>query len=144
MKLYVDIDGVLLNYENDGQADHSIELIDYITEEFDCYWLTTHCKGDAEPVVEYLSGYFPDETIKKLRKIKPTNWEDMKTEGIDFDSDFIWLDDYPFQTELSVLRNFCAENSLYRVNLSNKDELLNVIAFLRGIKAKKRKRHTDG
>ena len=42
MKLYVDIDGVLLNYENDGQADHSIELIDYITEEFDCYWLTTH------------------------------------------------------------------------------------------------------
>ena len=54
----------------------------------------------------------------------------MKTEGIDFDSDFIWLDDYPFQAELSVLRNFCAENSLYRVNLSNKDELLNVIAFL--------------
>ena len=142
MKLYIDIDGVLLNYDTDSKADHSVELIDYITKEFDCYWLTTHCKGDSKPAVEYLSGYFPDETIQKLRKIKPTYWEDMKTEGIDFDSDFIWLDDYPFQAELSVLRNFCAEKSLYRVNLSNKDELLNVMTFLKGIKEKKRKRRT--
>ena len=140
MKLYIDIDGVLLNYETDTRADHSVELIDYITKEFDCYWLTTHCKGDAGPAVEYLSSYFSGETLRKLRKIKPTYWEDMKTEGIDFDSNFIWLDDYPFQAELSVLRNFCAEESLYRVNLSNKDELLNVMAFLKGIKEKKRKR----
>lgn len=61
MKLYLDIDGVLLDYDNDGRAEHSIELIDYITDEFDCYWLTTHCKGDAGTAVDYLSRYFPED-----------------------------------------------------------------------------------
>ena len=37
MRLYLDIDGVLLNYDSDTRADYSIELIDYITNEFDCY-----------------------------------------------------------------------------------------------------------
>ena len=140
MKLYIDIDGVLLNYDTDTRADHSVELIDYITKEFDCYWLTTHCKGDSAPAIAYLSKYFSEDTVAKLRKIKPTYWENMKTEGIDFDSNFIWLDDYPFQAEQTVLRNFGAENSLYRVDLNNKNELLNVMGFLKGIKEKKRKR----
>ena len=140
MKLYVDIDGVLLNYDTDTRADHSIELIDYITKEFDCYWLTTHCKGDSGPAVQYLSEYFPDRIVKKLTKIKPTYWETLKTEAIDFDSNFIWLDDYPFQAEKEVLRNFATLESLYTVNLSRENELLNVIEYLKGIKSKRRKR----
>ena len=140
MKLYLDIDGVLLDYDNDGRAEHSIELIDYITEEFDCYWLTTHCKGDAGTAVDYLSRYFPEDTVRKLRKVKPTNWEDLKTEGIDFESDFIWLDDYPFQAELSVLGNFGMSHAIRKVNLKNKGELLDVMAYLKGVKEKKRKR----
>lgn len=75
MRLYLDIDGVLLNYDSDTRTDYSIELIDYITNEFDCYWLTTHCKGDVNPAIEYLSDYFPEDTIKKLQKIKPTYWD---------------------------------------------------------------------
>ena len=140
MKLYIDIDGVLLNYDSDSRADNAIELIDYITSEFDCYWLTTHCKGDAATAITYLSRYFPKETIQKLAKIKPTCWEDMKTEGIDFDSSFIWLDDYPFQAEEAVLRNFGASESLIKVNLKNEDELLKVLGVLKNIKKKKRDR----
>ena len=123
MHLYLNIDGVLLNYDSDTRADYSIELIDYITNEFDCYWLTTHCKGDTLPAIEYLTNYFPVETIEKLKTIKPTYWEDLKTEGIDFDKSFIWLDDYPFQAELSVLEHFGVSGSIYKVdfwkNLSN-------------------------
>lgn len=52
--------------------------------------------------IEYLSDYFPEDTIKKLQKIKPTYWEDLKTEAINFDKNFIWLEDSPFQAELSV------------------------------------------
>ena len=124
MILYLDIDGVLLNNDPDTRADYSIELIDYITNEFDCYWLTTHCKGDTTHAIEYLSDYFPAETIGKLKTIRPTNWENLKTEGIDFDKDFIWLDDYPFQAELSVLESFGVSDSLYQVNLKNDNELL--------------------
>lgn len=140
MNLYLDIDGVLLDYNTDTYAKGAIELIEYVTREFDCYWLTTHCKGDSAPAIEYLSGYFPPEIIEKLKKVKPTYWEDLKTEGIDFDKNFIWLDDYPFNAELSVLENFGVSDSIYRVNLANENELENVLAHLKGIKTKIRKR----
>ena len=140
MNLYLDIDGVLLDYNTDAYAKGAIELIEYVTSEFDCYWLTTHCKGDSMPAIEYLSGYFPPDVIEKLRKVKPTYWEDLKTEGINFDRNFIWLDDYPFQAEQEVLKNFGVSESLYRVDLGNEDELANVLAYLKGIKAKRRKR----
>ena len=54
MNLYLDIDGVLLDYNTDTYAKGAIEHIEYVTSEFNCYWLTTHCKGDAEPAIEYL------------------------------------------------------------------------------------------
>ena len=140
MNLYLDIDGVLLDYNTDTYAKGAIELIEYVTSEFDCYWLTTHCKGDSTPTIKYLSGYFPPEIIEKLKKVKPTYWETLKTEAIDFDKNFIWLDDYPFQAELSVLENFGMPDSIYRVNLANENELENVLAHLKGIKSKIRKR----
>ena len=70
MKLYLDIDGVLLHTKEDKAAEHAAELIEYITSEFDCYWLTTHCKGDSGPAVQYLSEYFPDRIVKKLFKFE--------------------------------------------------------------------------
>ena len=143
MHLYLDIDGVLLNHDSDTRANYSIELIDYITNEFDCYWLTTHCKGDITPAIDYLSDYFPAETVEKLKTIKPTYWEDLKTDGIDFDKNFIWLDDYPFQAELSVLEHFGASDSIYKVDLRNENELLAVLNHLKGIVEKKRKRRRN-
>ena len=143
MTLYLDIDGVLLDYNTYTYAKGAIELIEYITSEFDCYWLTTHCKGDTTPAIEYLAEYFPTETIEKLKKIKPTYWEDLKTEGIDFDKNFIWLDDYPFQGELSVLDNFGVSDSIYKVNLRNENELLTVLNYLKGIVEKRRRKRTN-
>ena len=143
MRLYLNIDGVLLDYDTDTRTDYSIELIDYITNEFDCYWLTSHCKGDTTPTIEYLADFFPAETIEKLKKIKPTYWEDLKTEGIDFDKNFIWLDDYPFQAELSVLDNFGVSDSIYKVNLRNENELLTVLNYLKGIAEKRCKRRKN-
>ena len=140
MKLYLDIDGVLLHTKEDKAAEHAAELIEYITSEFDCYWLTTHCKGDTEHAVKYLSEYFQKDIVEKLSKIKPTYWETLKTEAIDFDSNFIWLEDYPFQAEKEVLRNFAASESLYTVDLNRDNELSNVLEYLKGIKAKRRNR----
>lgn len=138
MKLYLDIDGVLLDYSTDTHAKHVGEFIDYITAEYDCYWLTTHCKGDTRPAMDYLSSYLSAEMLSKLKSVKPTSWDDMKTEAIDFDHDFVWLDDYPFSAEIGVLEYYRVQDSLFRVNLSNKDELLNVIEWLKEKKRAKR------
>ncbi len=131
MNLYLDIDGVLLDYSSGKIANYAIELIEYVVDEFDCYWLTTHCKGDETSAIYYLSKYFPPEIIKKLKKIKPTYWETLKTEVIDFHQKFVWLDDYPFQAELQVLEKFNATDSLYRVNLKKPDELKRVLKYLK-------------
>ena len=131
-KIYIDIDGVLLDYKTGEPAKHAEELILFLTSGlYDCYWLTTHCKGDNAPTLQYLSGRFSDKVMKRLSRIKATDWDTLKTEAIDLDSDFIWLDDYPFQAEISALDCVHKRTSLCSVNLEREDELLNVISFIK-------------
>src|SRR5690349_1793851 len=94
-KLYLDIDGVLLTNKHTKVADDSSLFIIYIVDKFDCFWLTTHCKGDAGNAIKYLAGYFDEKTLKVLTEIKATNWTTLKTEAIDFSHEFVWIEDYP-------------------------------------------------
>lgn len=140
MNLYLDIDGVLLGCSTDTYAKGAIELIEYVTSEFDCYWLTAHGKGNSDDVVEYLSRYFPPEMLERLERIKPARWVDLRTEGIDFNKKFIWLYGALSNAEQEVLMNFRMEGSAYKVNLRNENELENVLDYLKGVKAKRRQR----
>lgn len=105
IKLYLDIDGVLLTKRKPRPRDFSKRLIKFILENFECYWLTTHCKGDASITINYLKPYFPDVYLNMLKKIKPTNWDALKTDAIDFKSVYVWIDDMmPFEAEQNVLK----------------------------------------
>ena len=127
MKLYLDIDGVLVTTKNTQPAAYASEFIDYIITNFDCYWLTTHCKGDSTEALQYLSKYFSQQTIDKLKNIKPTQWDTLKTEAIDLSEEFIWLDDYPFIAEKEILKANNCENRLIIINLNNPNELKKII-----------------
>ena len=129
-KLYLDIDGVLLTAKHTEAAENVVPFINYVTSNFDCYWLTTHCKGNKQTALNYLGKYFDETIIYKLEKINPTNWTSLKTEGIDNDSDFFWLDDFPFQSEINILENMNKKESLILVDLNRPDELLRMIGFL--------------
>lgn len=48
-----------------------------------------HCNGDTTPTIEYLSEHFTDIVIEKLKFIKPAMWGALKTDAIDFSSEFI-------------------------------------------------------
>jgi hypothetical protein len=101
VKLYLDIDGVLVS---GGKATEGIvEFLRFATENFDCYWLTTHCHGDAKLVFLYLVSRVPAEALAYIEKFKPTRWGGWKTEAIDFSSPFYWLDDNLFDPERQVL-----------------------------------------
>lgn len=131
-KIYIDIDGVLLDYKTGKPAEHAEELIMFLTSgRYDCYWLTTHCKGDVHTALDYLSEHFSDKVMKRLRRIKPTQWTDLKTEAIDLLSDFVWLEDYPFQAEISQLYKYQKYDSLYKIDLTREDDLFNVIKFIK-------------
>ena len=129
-KLYLDVDGVLLTLKNTRIADFSIPFIHFITKRFDCYWLTTHCKGNIGSVIAYLSEYFDAAIIEQLAVIKPTNWQTLKTEAIDFSTNFYWIDDYPLQAEFEVLKKHDVTNKLVIVDLSKFGELNRIIDFL--------------
>ena len=52
--IYLDIDGVVIT--KDGkQANYLEEFLEHIVSTYDCYWLTTHCKGDCIPAMQYLT-----------------------------------------------------------------------------------------
>lgn len=52
MRLVLDVDGVLL-IAGPAPAPFAREYLEFAVERFDCTWLTTRCRGDAEPVVTY-------------------------------------------------------------------------------------------
>ncbi len=117
IKAYIDIDGVLLREGKNGPEliPRFRRVIRFLVSHFDCYWLTTHVRhgsgsaGAVKKLLPYLNRDRVDPAI--LAGIKPTEWETLKTEAIDYGGLFIWLEDDPFPSELDVLRkNKCTEN----------------------------------
>ena len=118
MNIYLDIDGVLLGTKS-PQKD-VVKLVKYILRHYpdNAYWLTTHCKGEVNRSVEWLlQNNFPEELAARMGElIKPTNWEVMKTEGIDMDQDFVWFDDSLFETERQTLEAYHVLDGFYHMN----------------------------
>ena len=122
MKIYLDIDGVILKKDY-TLPEYAKEFISFLTTNYDCYWLTTHCRGGNNKAIDHLSKCYPFSTLEQLKMIKQTNWTDLKTEAIDLNSDFIWLEDYPLESEKKILREVNKMDSLITVNLDRENEL---------------------
>lgn len=125
--IYLDIDGVLLTKQG-ASAPHLVEFLDFATSNFNCYWLTTHCDGDATTAFLYLVGKIPTEAVPYLEKIKPTKWKLWKPEAIDFTQDFYWLDDYAFDGDKKILEEHQALDKLITVDLqTSPNQLLDIV-----------------
>lgn len=125
--LYLDIDGVIL--KKDGTPAENLTLfLEYATKNFTCYWLTTHCDGDATKPFLYLVGRIPQEAVPFLEKIQPTKWRLWKTEAIDFSKDFLWLDDTQFEGEKNALVEKGALDKFIIIDLkANPNQLLDIV-----------------
>ena len=132
INLYLDIDGVILR-KDQGLPKSLDEFLEFVIDNFNCFWLTTHCKGDNKTAIKYLSSFFPINLLEKMKTVKPTNWETLKTEAINFDEDFVWIDDYPFEAEKAILNRKGKLENLIQVDLSNENELQLVIGKLKGL-----------
>jgi hypothetical protein len=57
-----------------------------------------------------------------------TDWNENKTEAIDFSMEFIWLDDFIFTKDREILEENGVTNNLIEVNLKdNQYQLLEII-----------------
>ncbi len=132
--IYLDIDGVLLANElslSEGAAD----FIKYAADNFEVYWLTTHCMdGSAEHAIEYLQRGSAEDLRPWLEKFKPVIWNLKKTEAIDFTKPFLWFDDDCFSGERIDLKENDAFHSWIEVDLRKRpDQMVHELKLLRSI-----------
>lgn len=129
--IYLDIDGVILANE-DYLSIGAEEFIKYAVENFDVYWLTTHCtESDATHAINYVMRAGGESLRPHLEKLIPTSWSEYKTEAIDFTKPFLWFDDDCYLGERQDLEKNNAFNSWVEVDLRNyPDQLMREIKLL--------------
>ncbi|HPW18821.1 MAG TPA: hypothetical protein PLP83_10650 [Candidatus Aminicenantes bacterium] len=135
IKAYIDIDGVLLRNGKNGPEliPRFKRVVAFLKEHYDCYWLTTHVRHGSGGAVAKMAPFLRKAGIELsiLEGIGPTEWRTLKTEAIDFDRPFIWLEDDPLPSEIQVLRaNKCVHN-LEVVDWRKKTTRLTVRRFRR-------------
>lgn len=131
MNVYLDIDGVLLIDEKHA-APYADEFLQAVLKEFpdSTYWLTTHNWQGENRAKEVLAPHLKPETVRLLDKIKPTEWNEMKTEGIDFTQRFLWLDDDLWPEELDALEKHDTKDNFILIDLAKDPDQLKKVAEL--------------
>jgi len=132
--LYVDIDGVLLANES-HLAEGAAEFIKYIADNFEVYWLTTHCmRGEPEWPVEYVNRASEEDLSPWLSKFMPTSWSLKKTDAIDMSKPFLWFDDDCFSGERIDLKENGVYDSWIEVELHKyNDQIVHELKMLKSI-----------
>lgn len=120
--LYLDVDGVILGKLCPDSSEIIVaagatSFLKVCSKYFNCYWLSTHCKdGDISSLIKVLRPYGDKELIEIASKITPVKWNTMKTEAIDLDSDFFWIEDQPLACEIAELEKHNASENLVFVD----------------------------
>lgn len=113
MKVFLDIDGVLLGIDRDRPqrlllADHALDFLAFLLESAEVYWLAPQCRGDARTAVDHLVRHTRASERERLLtlagKVLPTNYRGLRTEALPADGRWLWLDDAPEPGELAMLR----------------------------------------
>lgn len=129
MKIYLDIDGVLLDTKEYKQMPYLKEFLTTVFEisEGEVYWLSTHTKhGESDVALYHLEEELDKDIFEMIKGIKNTKWNTLKTEGIDVNSDFLWFDDVIFQAEYNFLGSIGKEHCLIKVK-DNLEELVTLL-----------------
>ena len=125
MNIYLDIDGVLLANENNASL-YADEFLQHVLTKYpdSTYWLTTHNWRGENRAIEVLSPTLKPETAELLKKIKPTEWGELKTDAINFEENFLWFDDDLWPDELKVLEQNNATGRMVMIDLNKDPDIL--------------------
>jgi hypothetical protein len=134
MNIYLDIDEVILGVES--PMEDLIEFVTYTLDNFpnSTYWLTTHCNHGENHTDHTLRGIYPDKLVDcMVSMIKPTDWDELKTDAIDFTKPFAWFDDTLFAEEKVVLENHGALECLFKMDPKDPDMIKKALRHLKNI-----------
>jgi hypothetical protein len=131
MNIYLDIDGTMIHEDRwDLENTASEGLVDFIValRPHTTYWLTIHCRdGNPERAREIMKRHLPAELHNDIERIKPTVWDTMKTQGIDWSQDFIWFDNDISPFEWGKIKQGSENQQAIEVNLKlNPKQLIEI------------------
>lgn len=122
--IYIDIEGVILT-RGGVPAQHLEKFLIYILKNYSVFWLTSRCDGDIAYTLGYLAKFVPEDILPLLKRIKPTKFAIDKTDAIDFDNRFFWLDDEIFASEKNALDKHNKLDSWIEIDLMKNPNQLN-------------------
>ena len=135
MNIYLDIDGTLI-HEDLALPKAAAGLADFIhvLRPHNTFWLTTHCRdGNPELARSILKQYVPEDLHGDIDRIQPTVWDTLKTEGMDWSQDFIWLDNDICEVERRRFATALSAQSFIEINLrQNPNHLIEITRDILG------------
>ena len=138
INIYLDIDGVIRGCASPKEDIE--EFLGYCLDNYpdSTYWLTTHCNHGVNRAPEAIQNEFSKELVDTLTKqVKATEWEVLKTDGIDMDQDFVWFDDNLFESERQVLKSNYVEDGFFRMNPKDPEMAKKALNHLKNIEQKR-------
>lgn len=133
MNIYLDINGTLVR-GNGALAFGANEFLQFIAEHWpdSTYWLSTYTWRGKDRAFEIISPLVSPKTRAAIKHFKPANWIDLKTDGIDFSTPFLWYDDNLFPDERFILKHNDALACHRLVNLrDNPNQLIDELEYLK-------------
>lgn len=115
MKLYLDIDGVLLT-KGGALADGAEAFLRWAIAAHDPFWISTRTRDGAQRgALRAFHGLLAPELV---RAIRPARWRTLKTEALPVRADgWAWIDDEILHAERAVLADNGALGRFVRVNV---------------------------
>lgn len=135
MNIYLDIDGVLID-QNDRAADYADEFLQFVLTHWptSTYWLSIHSRNGQNKTYDLLQPYLRKKTLKDIHLIKSTNWEELKTEAIDFKRPFLWFDTQLYKEEQAILDHYQARACYRHIDLRRDSlQLLDELVYVRSL-----------
>lgn len=113
MDIYLDIDGTIKN--SAAPIEDTIKLLEFCLNHCHVFWLTTHCRGGENHTYDVLDFLPKSLQERAFCEIGATDWNIMKTDGINFNNKFVWLDDTIMKNELEILEKNNAEQGFFKI-----------------------------
>jgi hypothetical protein len=143
--LYLDVDGVFLLETGDtglnGRteykiAKHTLPVLKWCLQNFECYWLTARSsEGSIEEVARAfrLATGSTSEILNLVKSITVAPWAGAKIMGIDLHKPFVFVDDnIDAFTYQSLLDKGLADCWIYADSVQNEYHLLEALASIKG------------
>ena len=115
MKLFLDIDGVLLT-KRGSLAEGAEAFLLWAVENHKPYWISTRTRdGTHRGALRAFHGKLDPQTIQTVR---PARWDTLKTEALPLGSrNWVWIDDEILHTEQAILIAGGALDRFVQVNI---------------------------